>query len=208
MGDLLYIFGCGGHARSIINAVKTAQRECDIVLVDPNCKEGERILGCETMREDIFWEQQNGKFEYLVGIGDNQKRKQMYKRAMEAGGVPQKILSISAVFGLECMVGAGTYVAEKVYIGPLAEVGRNAIINTGSVIEHETKIGDHTHCAPGTVVCGRCNIGNSVFLGAGSTVIDGITITNDVVIGAGSVVIRNIHEKGTYVGCPAKRIHI
>ena len=206
MTDTIYIFGCGGHARSIVNAIKGAEENKDLILVDPNCREGERILGCRTLLEDIFWkEQQNRMFEFVVGIGDNQKRRQMYERAIQEGGIPRKVFSRSATFGLECKVGKGVFVAEKAYLGPEVEVGNNAIINTGCVVEHETRIGSHTHIAPGSIICGRCRIGDNVFLGAGSTVIDGKVVVDDVVIGAGSVVVRDILEKGTYIGCPARK---
>lgn len=52
MEDTLYIFGCGGHARSIVNALNRRQ---DIVLVDPNCEPGEQILGYETVKNDAFF---------------------------------------------------------------------------------------------------------------------------------------------------------
>lgn len=51
MEDTLYIFGCGGHARSIVNALNRRQ---DIVLVDPNCEPGEQILGYETVKMMLF----------------------------------------------------------------------------------------------------------------------------------------------------------
>lgn len=205
MKKTLYIFGCGGHARSIINSLKS---DCCIVLVDPNCEEGEKILGCETLKNDIFFNSlDNKEFNFIVGIGDNAQRKKMYERALAVGGKPINVCAKSAVKGLDYSIAEGIFLAEKAYLGPQASVGCDSIINTGAVIEHETRIGEHAHIAPGATVCGRCSIGNNVFLGAGSTVIDKTNIVDDVIIGAGSVVIKDILEKGTYVGCPARKIH-
>jgi acetyltransferase-like isoleucine patch superfamily enzyme len=55
-------------------------------------------------------------------------------------------------------------------------------------------------------VAGRCRVGDRVFLGAGSVVIDGVSIADDIVIGAGAVVVDDLHESGTYVGAPARRV--
>ncbi len=208
MDELLYIFGCGGHARSIINTRKRSSKECSIILVDPNCKEEEKILGCNTLKNNIFFEKYAKKgFKYIVAIGDNVLRKEIYKKLSEEGGKAQCVCADSALVGMEAILGEGTYIAEKAYLGPQVVVGCNAIVNTGAIIEHETRIGSHTHVAPGSVVCGRCMIGNNVFVGAGSRIVDKITVVDDVVIGAGSVVVQDILEKGTYVGCPAKKIH-
>lgn len=205
MKKTLYIFGCGGHARSIINSLKN---NCHIVLVDPNCGEGEKILGCETLKNEIFFSSMaNTEFNFIVGIGDNAQRKKMYERALSVGGKPINVCAESAVTGLDYSMTEGIFLAEKAYLGPQALVGCDSIINTGAVIEHETRIGEHTHIAPGATVCGRCSIGNNVFLGAGSTVIDKTNIADDVIIGAGSVVTKDILEKGTYAGCPARRVH-
>lgn len=205
MEDTLYIFGCGGHARSIVNALNRRQ---DIVLVDPNCEPGEQILGYETVKNDAFFEKQYGKkFSFIIGIGDNEQRMMMYEKAELAGGKPVNICATSAIIGLDAFMEEGVFLAEKSYLGPQTKVGRNSIINTGAIIEHETRIGRHTHIAPGTTVCGRCEIGDHVFLGAGSTVIDKRKIVDHVIIGAGSTIIKDILEPGTYVGSPARKIH-
>lgn len=208
MKDIVYIFGCGGHARSIINIIMKEKADQKIVLIDPKCEEGEHILGCKTVREDDFWKTSSIKnIGFIAGIGDNQKRRYIYNRAVELGLIPQCVISKTAVLGIECSIGEGSYVADFAHIGPEVSIGIDTIINTGSIIEHETKIGNHTHVAPGTTICGRCRVGNNVFIGAGSVVIDGITIADGVTLGAGSVVISDIDKKGTYVGCPAKQIH-
>ena len=55
-------------------------------------------------------------------------------------------------------------------------------------------------------LCGRVKIGSQVFIGAGASVLPGVNICDNVIIGAGSVVNKDITERGTYVGAPAKKI--
>lgn len=199
----IVIFGCGGHARSIVNVIRKTYEKKTIVLVDENVEMGEIILGCNTERRHDLCE----KEAFIVAVGDNEKRKKIYFELKEKQkGHCVSIVASSSSIGANVEIGQGTFVAENTYLGPLVKVGNNTIINTGSIIEHETVIGDHSHVAPNATVCGRTKLGNNVFCGAGSTIIDNISICDDVVIGAGAVVIGNIVESGMYVGIPAKRI--
>lgn len=199
----LVIFGCGGHARSIINTVREADDTVEILVVDNNVGDDESILGCPTKK--IYELTENDK--YILGIGDNAKRAELFRSFSQRNmGECVSIISVSAHIGLHARVGCGTYVGVGAFVGPEVTIGNNTIINTESVIEHEVTIGDHTHIAPNVTVCGRTQIGNHVFCGTGSTVIDSVRICSNVVIGAGAVVTSDIVNAGTYVGIPAKKI--
>lgn len=199
----IVIFGCGGHARSLVNVLHEINKNIEIVLVDENAKSDETILGyCLEAVYDLKKED-----SYIVAIGDNAKRMRLYNYLGNNHiGQCISIVSVSAQIGMEVKLGKGCFVASNVYIGPQVTIGDNTIINTGSIIEHESVIGNNTHIAPHVTICGRTKIGDNVFCGAGSTVIDKITICDHVIIGAGAVVNRDIQESGTYVGIPAKRI--
>ena len=171
------IFGCGGHARSVLGTIQEKQIEKQVYLVDENAEENEIIMGCQVLRTVELSESDL----YIVAIGDNQKRKKQFNRLAE--------------------IGKGNS-----YIGPEAQIGDNVIINTGSIIEHEVTIGQHTHIAPHATVCGRTLIGEECFIGAGTTIIDHIQITDRVIVGAGSVVIKDIIFPGVYAGNPVRKI--
>lgn len=202
----LYILGCGGHARSIINTVRRIDSNRKIILVDDDGKENEVILSCGIINNIQLKEKREKDFHYIVGIGNNQKRRSIYEKMKNQGYVSENIIAISAIVGSETRIAEAVYIAEKVFIGPETKIGSNTIINTASLIEHECRIGENVHIAPNVTICGRSTIGNNTFVGAGSVVIDKVSIADDVVIGAGSIVIKNITEAGVYVGCPAKRI--
>ena len=53
---------------------------------------------------------------------------------------------------------------------------------------------------------GESTIGKGCYFGLRCTVINRIKITEDCIIGAGTVVVKNIGEKGTYVGVPARKV--
>lgn len=202
-GCKVAIFGCGGHARSIINVIHQIYELQEIILVDENVQIGEVILGCNTEQKYDLCD----KDAFIVGIGDNDKRKNLYQKLKQKRkGYCISVVSPNSSIGIDTEIGQGTFVATNTYIGPSVKVGNNTIINTGSIVEHEVTIGDHSHIAPHVTICGRSKIGNNVLCGAGSTVIDKISVCDNVVIGAGAVVIRDIIESGVYVGTPAKKM--
>lgn len=202
-GGKIVVYGCGGHARSIVNTICEVWEDIDIIMVDKNAKVEESILSCYVKSEYALQENDN----YIIAIGDNKKRKILYQQFIKEGkGHCVSLVSLYSNIGIETRIGKGTFVAPNVYIGPQVEIGNNTIVNTGSIIEHEVHIGDHTHIAPGVTICGRTSIGNNVFCGAGSTIIDNIHICDKVTIGAGTVIKEDIVEAGTYAGVPARKI--
>ena len=203
MEKKIVIFGCGGHARSIINALLRNHKGAQILLIDENAEADEYVMGCKVQRDYEVKEAD----EYIIAVGDNGRRRKIYdylKNNFQGKCVP--VISDLACIGIKAYIGSGTFIAPYAYIGPQAKIGCNTIINTGSVVEHEVIIGNHTHIAPHATICGRTRIGNGVFCGAGSTVIDNICICDNVIIGAGAAVVSDIAETGTYVGVPARKV--
>ena len=85
-----------------------------------------------------------------------------------------------------------------------SSIEKKYIVNTGAIIEHDCKIGDYCHIAPGVHISGAVEIDKLSFIGIGTAIIQGIKIGKNVTIGAGSVVIKNIPDNVIAVGNPAK----
>lgn len=200
MKKRLVIFGCGGHARSVLDVLHKNGEFEEISLVDENADVYEKIMGHSVVKG---YEWQYADFLFPA-FGNNKIREEI----MEAYGEEKfvAIISQNSYLGESVSWGCGTFVACGAHLGPDVKIGVGCIVNTGSIIEHESKIGNYVHVAPGSTVCGRSRIGNRVMLGAGSIVVDKVSIGDDVVIGAGGVVIHDIIHPGTYVGVPVHRI--
>jgi sugar O-acyltransferase (sialic acid O-acetyltransferase NeuD family) len=95
---------------------------------------------------------------------------------------------------------ANSTIASKVIMESFNYINRNASIG------HHTIIGSYNHVGPGAIICGKCNIGSSNFFGAGSVIKDGITIKDNIIVGANALVTKDLTEKGTYIGSPARKI--
>ncbi len=89
-------------------------------------------------------------------------------------------------------------------LGAETRVGRGAIINTASSIDHDGNIGDYVHIAPGVHLAGCVTVGEASFLGVGACVIPERSIGSGSTIGAGAVVVRDVPDNQVWVGCPAR----
>lgn len=198
---MLFIFGFGGHARSVAD-VALSCGFTTLVFYDVNARVGENFLGYEVLGHLP---------DDLVGLcvsasGDADTRKTHMAEAMRRGWEVATLISPLASVGPGSSIGKGTVVGHHAHIGPMANIGAGCIINTGAIVEHESVVGDYTHVSVNSTIAGRCTVGRNVFIGAGATIIDKISVCDDVVIGAGCVVTSSIFEIGTYVGVPARYV--
>lgn len=113
-------------------------------------------------------------------------------------------VALSALLTTNTIVGAGCAIMEKAIINH-ATLGKNCIVNTGAIIEHNCKIGNNVFIGPGAILCGGVTIGDNTLIGAGVIVRDDCEITSDTVVGMGCVVTKSILQTGVYKGVPATR---
>ncbi len=200
MKEPIILFGCGGHARSVLDILHTNKVKNKIILVDKNAKENEQIMGHDVLK---YYTPQNTS-KLFPATGTNKNREKLLLHFGEKNFI--SIISCTAHISENVSTKAGTLVSHRAFLGTGVQTGLCCIINTGTIIEHEVEIGNYVHIAPGCIICGRSRIGNHVLLGAGSTVIDNITICDHVTTGAGSIIIQDITVPGTYAGVPARKI--
>lgn len=198
----LIIHGCGGHARSVADVAMSAHIQ-QITFVDRHAQESEKIFGFPVLK--IYNEAQQYSSWHHVAIGNLEKKAEIFTQLFNSQEDITSIISPQAYIGQEVKLGVGVFIGHGAHVGPLAYIGNNSMINTHAVIEHESRLGAHSHIAINATIAGRCQIGNFVFIGAGATIIDGITICDQVIIGAGAVVVSHITEPGLYVGVPARK---
>jgi acetyltransferase-like isoleucine patch superfamily enzyme len=85
----------------------------------------------------------------------------------------------------------------------MVKVGKHAIVNTGAIIEHDCRLGDFVHVAPGARLAGAVVVEDRCLVGIGASVLPMVRIAEDSVIGAGSVVVRDIPPRSVAYGVPA-----
>ena len=75
-----------------------------------------------------------------------------------------------------------------------SKVGDCCIINTASTVDHDCKIQNFNHIAPGVTIAGNVNIGSETFIGIGSKIINNINIKAKSFIKAGTLVKKSLNS--------------
>jgi sugar O-acyltransferase (sialic acid O-acetyltransferase NeuD family) len=128
----------------------------------------------------------------------------LHERLIETGLQPVTLVHPSAVIAEDAVIGSGSHIMAGAIIGPEARLGKCCYINTNASIDHDDMLGDGAEISPGATLCGMVTLGKTVWIGAGATVLPGIHIGENAVVGAGAVVNKDVAEKTTVVGVPAK----
>ena len=103
-------------------------------------------------------------------------------------------------------IGEGTIICAHTIITVNIKIGSHVIINLDCTVGHDAIIKDFATLYPSVNVSGITNIGHAAELGTGMQIIQGKSIGDYSIVGAGAVVVKNIPEKCTAVGSPAKPI--
>ena len=196
----LIIIGAGGHGKVIADIASKNGYE-EIAFLDDNPE----IIKCgKYLVLGKIADLANINGDVIVAIGNIQ----VHKRIQEM--IPEnRIVSLvhpKAIVADNVLIGAGSVVMAGTVINVGACIGKGCIINTCSSVDHDCVIRDYCHISVGAPVAGTSCIGEQSWIGAGATVSNNINICSSCMIGAGAVVIRDIKERGTYVGVPAKKI--
>lgn len=200
MNEKIIILGAGGHAKVIADIALKCGYEV-VGFLDDNAK-AERIMGFPVLGKIDECKKYSG-CRFVIGIGSNAVRKTLCEKYALSYIT---LIHPSAQIATDVKIGDGTVVMANAVINPCTVIGDHAIINTAAVVEHDSLVEDFVHISPRAVACGTVKIGQGVHVGAGATIINNINVCAGVIIGAGAVVVKDIVEKGTYVGVPAKII--
>ncbi len=198
------IIGASGHAKVIADIViKNGDKL--VGFLDDNIQLPEKVIGYPYLGVISNYTKYVDDCSFVIGIGNNSIRKKIAESMVVTW---YTAIHPSAQIAIDTVIGEGTVVMANAVINTSARIGVHCIINTTSIIEHDNEIGDYVHVSPNASLCGTVKVGELTHIGAGVTVKNNISVSGDVVVGAGGVVVKDIEEKGTYIGVPAKRINL
>lgn len=204
----LVLVGGGGHCRSCLNVAERLNWPIQGVL-DPQIKG--LIYQYPVLGGDEWISQQADlqSLQFLLTVGmvsNSVLRQKLYLRMQQQNVQFATLIASSALVSRHAQIDQGTAILEFALVNASAHVFENVIINTAVLIEHDVQVGAHSHVATRAVINGGARIGRGCMIGSNAVVLQGIQIADNVIIGAGSTVVRDIHEPGTWVGSPARRI--
>jgi UDP-perosamine 4-acetyltransferase len=206
----IVVIGAGGHARSVIEALRAGGLHDPVACTDPRPElHGSRIddvpvLGDDARLEALRAEGVPGAALGVGGTRDNAPRARLFQLAQDLGFDLPSVVHPSAAVSAGAVLGEGSVVLAGAVVGPGATVGRNAIVNSGAVVEHDVRLFDHVHVASGAVLGGGVQAGESAHIGLGAAVVQGVEIGAGTVVGAGAVVVRDVPAGAVVAGVPAR----
>lgn len=147
---------------------------------------------------------------FVVAIGSASTREMVVDRI--SAQVPNIKFGIlidpSVEMSDSVIIGEGSIVCAHTIITVNITIGKHVIVNLDCTIGHDAVLNDFVTVYPGVNISGDTDIGYASELGTGMQIIQGKKIGERSIVGAGAVVIRDIPEKCTAVGSPAKPIKL
>jgi UDP-perosamine 4-acetyltransferase len=206
------IVGAGGHARSVIAAVRASGQALEpVACTDPDTGlhggwvDGVPVLGDDGLLAGML----DGATAACLGrggVGDNRPRAELYEHVAELGFELPSVVHIRAHVAPSATLGKGSVVLAGALVGPGAAIGENVIVGTGAIVEHDCHVGDHAHLASGCVLGGTTHIAVGAHVGLGAVVLQGRSVGPHTLVGAGAVVVHDVAGGETVVGCPARAL--
>ena len=184
MKRLINIYGKGGHARVVKNAIYAKQRD----------------LTVQWYNDDDYLEYFHGP--WVIAIGNNKVRQKISIKLKEKDFTT--VIHPTALW-IKCLsLGEGSQIMMGAVIQNDVTIGNHTIINTAASIDHDSRIGSYVHIAPNSTLCGGVEIGDGTLIGAGSVILPYVKIGKNCIIGAGSVVTKNIPDDCKAWGNPCE----
>ena len=208
MSKRILIIGAGGHGHVVADILQRAARRGALLapigyLDDNQALCGQRLLGLPVL--GALDELARVSCDALVlAIGDNLLRAQLFHRLATKGYRFAQAIHPDAVVAPSAELGQGCVICANAVIGVGATIGANVLVNTAATVDHQNRVGDHAHIAPGVHLGGDVYIGEGSLIGIGAIVLSQRQIGAWSVVGAGSLVTRDLPDRVVAFGSPAR----
>lgn len=205
------LWGSAGHAKVLDEAIR--QRGDQVIALFDNSPSATSVLknvelvgGIDDFYPWIKTIADRSNVYGLVAIGGarGQDRRVVQSLFSQHGLKIPPLVHPRAFVADTARLGRGSQVLAHALVAADADIGDACIINHKASIDHECRIADGAHVAPGATLCGCVMVDENVMIGAGSLILPRLKIGRDSIVGAGAVVTRDVPSGVVVVGNPAK----
>jgi sugar O-acyltransferase (sialic acid O-acetyltransferase NeuD family) len=202
--DRLIVFGAGGHAKVVLEAVSASFPDCEIAILDDHPDAAQELLAIAVRGGRDWLGDHWPGVPVLPAIGNNAARAELIEWLGRSGRSAATVVHPRALLSPSASLGPGGFLAPGAIVNAETLLDAGVIVNTAATIDHDCHIGAASHVAPGAHLCGGVRVGEQTLVGAGATVIPGIRIGAAAIVGAGAVVTRDVPDGGRVGGSPAR----
>ena len=196
------LIGAGGHALSL------AEFAGDNIIGYLSKEKNDLMPGKWLGTDDEMnrWIQEGKPFHVAYvysGLPRMNVRKKIIERYEKEGAKFESLISPSAIVTPRSVIEEGSALMTGCIVNR-AHIGRNVIVNSGAIVEHDCRIGDNSFIGPGAVIGGFTTVGENCFIGLGARIGNGLKIGPDITVAMGAVVSKDLTEPGIYHGTPLR----
>lgn len=210
------VYGAGGFGREVAWLAEEYARPIGgytvVALLDDNVvNHGREINGFPVMSLESLSEN-HPDAKVALAVGKPSSREKLALRCKKHGFRFADLVHEHAEISGWVEKGPGVVICGGCILTTNIRLGEHVQINLDCTIGHDVVMGDYTTLAPGVHVSGWVHMGKRVYVGTGAVFVNGtedrpLVVGDDAIIGAGACVIRDVSQRTTVVGVPAKVIN-
>ena len=203
----IVLFGAGGHAKVVLDALEASGKAPERIYDDNRSLWGTSCQGCKVVggiRELYTLDRE--QYSVVIAIARNDVRSRLAGELAAKGIALVGVRHPSAVISKHADVAETAHVMAGVVVNPNAQVDDHAVLNTGSIIEHDCRIGRFAHIGPGARLAGAVKVMEGAFVCTGASIIPFCEIGAWATVGAGAAVTINVPSGVTVAGVPARAL--
>ncbi len=202
--NLVVIMSWGGQGRVALDAAVAAGFAVSAVLDDSAPEGMTERSGIPIVGTPDDWRAQPGGTSFLVAMGSTQRRLEIGRAILEAGGNLPTVVHPGAWVSPSASLGRGVIVMHGATIHVDASIGDFCIVNANASLDHDVRLEAGVSIGPGVTFPGTVTCLEASSIGAGVVVLPGRTIGRGATVGAGAVVTKDVADGATVAGNPAR----
>lgn len=208
----LIIIGAGGLGREVAwltERINQKNKEWDLLgfIDDSEDVQNKKINGYDVLGTIDEISRYSDAF-FVCAVGAAKVREKIINKVKQIMPLAKFAVLVDPSVEISSLVeiGEGTIICGNSFLTVNIKIGEHVIINFGCTVGHDAVLQDFVTLYPGVNISGSTNIGHTSEMGTGSQIIQGKAVGNQTIVGAGAVITKDIPEKCTAVGIPAKPI--
>jgi len=208
--EKIIIIGAGGFGREVLWTIndcnKIEENYSVIGFIDNDKSLHGQIIDGSPVLGGLDWFDNNYEksISCIIAVGNSLQKKKIEKQIEKINPSYTKIIHPTVIYSQSVTIGDGTIIQAGTILTVNIKIGKHVHLNIDSTVGHDSIIGDYVTINPGVHINGNTTIGNATYVGSGAVMKQGIKIGSESIIGAGAVLLENVPNKSLYAGVPAK----